>query len=113
MSRQFYIFVIVLLVATAIYYPFSPAGRQARNMRLAQDHIQLLEPYLRNDSRFDEVHLSGFTGSGGSLMVRGRLATQADVDEVRRIVEQSNPPCPVVLYISVARATTATTKPVD
>ncbi len=111
MSRQFWIIVAVLVVATAIYYPFSPAGRQSQNMKLASQHIAVLKPQLAADRRFAAVDLAVFTGAGGSLIVRGNVATQADADAAKSLVKQSHPPCPVVFDVRVRPSTAPASRP--
>ena len=80
-------------------------------MRLAQQHIATLKPRFAADPRFAEVELDAYTGDGGSLMVSGEVATEADVDAAARIVKQSNPPCPVVFLVRVAPSTAPATRP--
>lgn len=111
MSRQFWIIIAVLLIASAIYYPFVPHGQQSRNMKLAEEHIVVLMPLFSADSRFAQIELSAFTGEGGSLLVYGEVATKADVDAADRIVKQSNPPCPVAFRVHVASTTIPASQP--
>jgi hypothetical protein len=111
MTRQLWIIVAVLVVATAIYYPFSPGGRQSRNLRLAARHIETLQPHFDADPRFAEVSLSSYTGEGGSIMVGGEVATQADADAAELLVRRSNPPCPVVFRVRVYPTVAPTTRP--
>ena len=111
MSRQFLIIVAVVLVATAIYYPFSPGGRQSRNMKLAEQHIVTLKPMFNADPRFAGVELTSFTGAGGSLMVYGEVAAQGDVDAADALVKRSKPACPVVLRVRVRPSTAPATRP--
>jgi hypothetical protein len=40
-----------------------------------------------------------FTGNGGSLLVRGEVASQADADALKAIVEESRPPAPVTFSV--------------
>ena len=110
MSRHFWITVAVLVVATAIYYPFSPTGRQSRNMSLAHQHIAVLKPMLAADPQFAKVELNVTTAAGGALLVIGQVASQADVDAVHALVDRSHPPCPVAFQLRVLPASEPTTQ---
>ena len=68
----------VLAIAVAIYYPFSPGGRQRSNMNRADRHIQTLSPRVSADPRFADVTFLSYTGQGGSLHVSGTVATEQD-----------------------------------
>ncbi len=111
MSRQFWILIAVLVVATAIYYPFSPGGRQSRNMKLAEQHIVSLKPQFAADPRFAELTLVSFTGEGGSLLVHGEVAMQADADAANALIKASNPPCPVAFRVRVRPTSTPAARP--
>lgn len=69
-------------------------------MRLATQQIPVLKPRLA-DPRFARVRLIVATGAGGSLLVIGEVASQADADALNALVKQSNPPCPVVFHVLV------------
>jgi hypothetical protein len=102
MSRHFWIILAVLIIATAIYYPFSPGGRQRSNMSRAEQHIPLLKAQIANDPRFASVQLNAYTGLGGSLLIRGEVASQEDAEALWAIIEKSNPPTPVAFVVQSA-----------
>ena len=111
MSRQFWIIVAGLLVATAIYSPFSPAARQSKNMKLARQHATLLQPQLAADPRFAHINLVVSTGSGGALHVYGEVETQTALDAADALIKRTNPPCPIVFSVRVMPATAPATQP--
>lgn len=95
---------LLIIVATwgfAIYYPFSPAGRQQRNLIAAGEHRLTLDPVIRSDSRFTDVHLGEFTGGGGRLMVYGRVHSTEALSDLQAIVDESNPPVNVEWRVEV------------
>ncbi len=110
-GRPFWITIAVLLIATAIYYPFSPGGAQRWNMKRAERHIETLKPLIANDPRFSEIKLMPFTGSGGSLAVVGRVATSSDQEALRAIVMSSNPPTEVRFVTHVEPTTISASQP--
>ena len=103
----------IIAVAVAIYYPFSPGGRQGANMRRAERHIQTVRPQVAADPRFANVRLAPFTAQGGSLLVSGTVATKADAAALRELVEQSGPPVEMAFRVIVYPAATqsAATRP--
>src|SRR5690349_19751636 len=54
-----------LIVAAAIYYPFSPGGRQTANMRGAEALLPPIRQALQSDARFGNVQLGVYTGYEG------------------------------------------------
>jgi hypothetical protein len=93
---------LVFAAGVAVYYPYSPGGRQSRNMRRAEQHIELIRPRIAADPRFARVRLGPFTADEGSLGVSGGVATQADLAALRAIIDASNPPVTVNYYVGVA-----------
>lgn len=113
-SRGFWITIAILLLATAIYYPYSPGGRQRRNMNLAAQHIEKkLKPLIANDSRFADVKLSPYTASFGSLLVSGDVASQEDVEALKAIVRSTHPPTEVHFYTRIEPKPISATQPIS
>jgi hypothetical protein len=75
--------------------------RQTRNMVFAVRHIRVLEPKVRADARFRNIIFSSWTGADGSLKIDGEVASDADFEELRRIVAESKPPVITLLAINV------------
>ena len=96
-----WIAVAVLAAIVGVYYPFSPAGRQASNMRLAERHIETLGPRLQNDPRFGDVRLSPSTADGGSLGVFGFVASRDDADSLKALIQQTAPPVETAFRVVV------------
>jgi hypothetical protein len=113
MRKWIYGFLGLFAIAVAIYYPYSPGGHQAINMRLAEDHIPVLLPKLQADPRFADVRLESDTENGGSLRVFGTLPDEVACADLRRIVLESFPLAPIVFSVHLPWPTTdsPTTKP--
>ena len=69
--------------------------RQHIRMRAAREHLPTLAPLLAADAAFSKVVCSDFTGSGGSLSLRGDLADRVAFERLREIVASTHPPVTV------------------
>jgi hypothetical protein len=58
--------------------------RQRRNMTKAEEHAPVVREKLNSTPEFQHLRVSRFTGGGGSLLVDGTLADEADVKRVSR-----------------------------
>ena len=79
-------------------------------MRKAEQHAGILKPRLANDPRFANIRLEAFTAQNGCLLVEGEVSNAADVEALRRIVMQSNPPDEVVYHVRVIQSPAAQTQ---
>jgi hypothetical protein len=103
-SRGLQIIAIVTMLGVAavlLIQRFGPFPRQMENIAAAEQHIQVLQPMLRQDPRFTNIALHSFTGSGGSLMVAGGLFSETDLQDLKKLVEASKPPVTVVYNVIV------------
>jgi hypothetical protein len=100
-----------ILIAFLIYYPFSPGGRQLRNMRLAERSIPKVRALIAQDSRFADVRkLHTVTVKGGSLAIRGEVASESDLADLKRIVCTAFPEVNVAWGVKVRAATPGATE---
>lgn len=95
----------VFVVGIAIYYPYSPGGRQAMNMRVAAGFVPVLSAKIGNDPRFEDVRVGVWTGGGGSLMVGGFVDDESERADLRRIVLESFPPAPIAFMVQITPPT--------
>jgi hypothetical protein len=109
---SFLITVGVLVVATAVYYPFSPRGVQSRNMAKAEPHIPIVQRAIASDPRFANITFKPFTAEEGSLIVHGTVPTNKNLDELKAVVASTSPPRPVIYaVISEEEMEAAATRP--
>lgn len=80
---------------------FSPLNPQLQNMAAAERHIPVLQAVLERDSRFTNLALRPYTGHDGSLKISGELYADADLQDLKKIVEASKPPVAVVYAVPV------------
>jgi hypothetical protein len=90
--------IAITLAAYAVYYPYSPAAVQARNMRAAEAFIPTARASLANDPRFGHVKLYPYTGDGGALGIRGAVRT-GDLAELKKRIEAAAPPVAVRWHV--------------
>jgi hypothetical protein len=108
--RRIGLIAVGLIVATAIYYPFSPGGRQAANMRGAEALLPPIRQALQPDARFGSVQIGVHTSHQGSVIIRGEVASAQDLAALRQIIAARSIPYHVNWAVSVAplAATTST-----
>jgi hypothetical protein len=80
---------------------FSPLNPQLQNMAAAERHIPILQAVLERDSRFTNLALRPYTSHDGSLKISGELYADADLQDLKKIVEASKPPVAVVYAVPV------------
>jgi hypothetical protein len=93
--------VVLTLLAIYLYYPYSPEGRQHRNMRLAKQHLPKLQTLVAADNRFSRVRLHVYTGNGGSLELFGAVRSDDDLAALKQTVAASSPPTAVTWHVFV------------
>lgn len=95
----------------ALYYPFTSAAEQQHNLSLARQHAEKLAPKLLKDARFCSVRAVESARNGGTLLLTGTVANDADLKSLREILETSTPPVGVTWSVEVLPpdATTAPT----
>lgn len=92
----------LLLLAFVLYYPYSPAGQQERNMKLAKKHIAVhIAPKLKGDTRFAGVEVAVTTARLGSIVAVGVVRSEDDLRALREIVETARPPVSVRWAVEV------------
>jgi hypothetical protein len=81
-----------IMIALAFCAWFGPTAlRQQRGMRLAAQHVPLVEARLQGEPRFDRVRVGVGTGGGGTLLVVGRVASKDDLARLRTLVAETKP----------------------
>lgn len=86
-------------------YPRIFPSQQMRNIEAGRKHAAILENLLHRDSRYAKVMPSVWTGGGGEILVRGELSSMADLDDLKKIIQTSQPPVSVSGYLEVAGKT--------
>ena len=77
------------------------ADLQSLNLVLAEQYIQKISPTLQKDTRFRGVKAWIFTGYNGSVIIGGRVASDADLLALKRIIMQNPPQITAEFQISV------------
>ncbi len=96
--------ILVAIGAFAIYYPYSPGGRQSRNMRVARQHLPAVRTIIENDDRSTGVRIMGVsTSHGGCLLIGGELKSESDIEYLQALVNEKCPSVNIEWRCSVAR----------
>ena len=97
--------VVALLAGAAMMLPrFARdpyAELQTRNLALADKYVRTISPVLQQDPRFRDVRVCTFTGRDGVVVIGGWVASDADVSDLKRIIDQSQPRVGTSFEISV------------
>jgi hypothetical protein len=105
MSRHFWIVlsigVILAIVGVEYHKAHLPRNSQAINMDKAREHLPIIQKRLDEDARFKKVQLYVYTGLDGAIGVSGDVDTEEVFQDLKCIVEATDPPRPV--YWSVGR----------
>ena len=104
MRKRIYISLVVFALAVVVYYPFSPGGRQAGNLRRAGQFIAQNYAAIHSDPRFAEIDMLPLTAAGGCIDVGGSIGSQADLEQLKRCVMDRHPPVCVMWHVSVMPA---------
>ncbi len=91
---------IVGFIVVALCYAYGPAAQQARNMALAEAHCNQLTQQLGDDPLFEFVEFI-FTTSE-KMSVVGYVGSEEDLANLRKIVDASTSPVPVLFQVYVA-----------
>lgn len=99
--KRLLVIAIVLVIACAIYYPFSPAAQQSANLDLANSLLPSVRHALQADPRFTNVRIGVTTVSNGSFVVRGSVASGQDLSALRLLVGSHHLPVAVQWVVVV------------
>ncbi len=95
-------FLVMVAALAHLFIYGDTAFRQARNLRKANDHLptlrKALEGFPESKGRFT---VGAFTGRGGCLMLVGRAKTERDLEDVKRALEATNPPVPILYRVNI------------
>ncbi len=87
--------IVVSLLCVFVGFDASLVILQQSDMWLTSRYIQRMQPQLRNDARFKDVHLIGYSDDYilfPYIPVSGSVASEADLRELNRILKEAHPP---------------------
>ena len=91
---------IVALLYVFVYWPISPFGKQLHNLKLAEQHANMLREKFKSDPRLQKVTFGRYTGAGGCFAVGGKVETEDDIRYLTNVIESI--PCPVEIYYGLS-----------
>ena len=74
---------------------------QLANMAAAGRHLPSLLKLLKHNERFDEIVLKEYSGEGGSILVKGTVKSEEELQSLKATVLASNPPVPVLYRVDI------------
>lgn len=98
-----------IALAGVVLYPYSRAAETSRNVAAARLWIQTESPRMQKDDRFGRVQLTALTADGGTILCSGMVENVQELEQLRRIVLNGNPP--VRIRWEVGTRVTPTTGP--
>ena len=99
--RRIIIITVALIVCLAAYYPFSPAAKQAAEIRKAQECDAYLNARLVCDPRFQQVTVFTYTADIIALDVVGTVTAREDSAALELIVADAKPPVGIRWFVSL------------
>jgi len=95
-----------LLISSSLLYLFfgDTAVRQARRVKLARTHVPKVIQSLGSYPEFSSVKAEAGTAAGGCLMVVGRVSTQGEIERLKGIVAETQPPVEVWFNVIATNA---------
>jgi hypothetical protein len=96
----------IAVAAARLYYPYTAAGQQQRNMAAAQQHLPNVQSILSADALYEDVTAEVWTGNGGGLVIRGTLPPTHALADLKRKVEATSPPSSVTWFVTVRETLT-------
>ena len=96
------IVVYSIIVAFSIWgLFFSPGGREMRDLPLAKKHRPIIINALNKDQRFLKIIVRATTVPGKILSLHGTVTSDATLKNLKKIVNQTNPPIAVHYDIKI------------
>ena len=93
---------LLIGVPLAIFWTDFFPSQQMRNIEAGRKHAAILKSLLQRDSRYAKVIPGVWTGGGGEMLIRGELSSMADLEELKKIIQASQPPVSVSVALNAA-----------
>jgi hypothetical protein len=92
------LFLIVGIIVPLVFLAL-PVLWLCQKSALAESQVQVLQPMIRNDARFNAVDV-GYE-LNGRLWIVGNVRSIADLTDLKQLVDSSNPPMEVSWNVDV------------
>jgi hypothetical protein len=101
-GRKWLLAAALLATGSLLYLWFGDtAVRQERWMRMAREHVPVVEALLAGDATFRGVRVDVGTGGGGTLLVVGSVASAGDLQRLRAVIATSQPPVEAMFVVRI------------
>lgn len=78
-----------------------PFAQQMKRLALAQAHADKYQAVIKANKKFEFVGLGAYTGDDGCFFVHGVVGSTNDLNELKAIIERTNPPVPTKWLVIV------------
>ncbi|WDE96843.1 hypothetical protein PQO03_02565 [Lentisphaera profundi] len=98
------IFIVFILGTIGLIWAalFSPSAKQRNNLVIAEKfNKESLSPLIKKHQKSHDIHTGIYTGKGGCLAVTGWTETKKDLNDLKKIIEDINPPLPIRWTVKV------------
>jgi hypothetical protein len=102
--------VVVFLVVFWVAFGFTREGRRVARIDAARKHAVIVSQLLSKDKRFEAVRVSEWYKGDGFFLVRGYVDSEADLLDLKSVVEQSKPPAPISWQVQIVGDTNGVAK---
>ena len=94
-------FLCAFVFARRLWFPYTSEGQRYANVEAARRHAVVVAPLVAKDKRFDVVRVSEWWSGQGYLLVSGFVDTEADLQDLKRLIASTRPPVAVAWQVEV------------
>ena len=83
---------LLIGVPLAVFWTRLFPTDQMQNIAVGRQHAGVIKQQIQSDPRFASIIVDVWTGGGGEMTARGKLASKAEMETLIDIIEASHPP---------------------
>ena len=95
------VFLCAFIFARRLWFPHTSEGQRHANVAAARQHALVVAPVVAKDKRFEVVRVSEWWSGQGYFLVSGFVDTEADLQDLKRLIASTHPPVAVAWQVEV------------
>jgi hypothetical protein len=99
----------LLAVSAAYLYWGDTSVRQARRLKLANQHLPAVRAVLASSADFESLQAGGSTGLGGVILIIGRVPSAEALAQLKLLLDKTKSPVDLVYQVDIIRPEQPTT----